>query len=411
MFGLRSNSRRVVKFGRLRTGLLATFAFMALSFLVGTKANAQWREAIKLSPDDGSASLNENMGRCLIADGDSVHVVWADHKKARQAIFHRHSKDRGESWERETQLTDAAGVNAFPLLAQSGANLHLVFLRNFGTPQAASYYKHSPDGGKTWEPEFLLGKSKWWPGVAAAGEMVYVSLNTVNADEPANSIVYFRRSKDNGATWDERQPISSAEPRKGGRSEDPAIVAAGDSVHLVWNDNRDAAAGKNMSVYYRRSSDRGATWDAEVALTRSPSYTYFPTISLSGNHAAIAYGDRQSGHYNIFFQQSADSGKTWEPKQQVSKSDAGDFYPAVATDGTQVHLAWMNKQGIMYLHSADGGAHWEPAVCVAEKGSSPFIATAGDCVHLIYVLRSGGQGTIQYLRNPTGNKPTATATP
>ena len=38
--------------------------------------------------------------------------------------------------------------------------------------------------------------------------MVYVSLNTVYADDAKNSVVYFRRSADNGTTWDAQQQIS-----------------------------------------------------------------------------------------------------------------------------------------------------------------------------------------------------------
>lgn len=385
--------------------LLVTLCMLCPSSMAG----AQWEKEVKLSTNEGAASLNENMGRCIVADGDTVDVVWADQKNNGQAIYYRHSNDKGATWGPDTRISASPSADTFPLLARSGAILHLTFLRGFGTPQSASYYRRSTDGGKTWEPEVLLGNTKWWPGLATAGDMVYVSLNTVFADDAKNSAVYFRRSADKGATWEPQQQISTAPRRTGGRSEDPAIVADGKYVHLVWNDNRDADPGKGMAVYYRRSADMGKTWEAETALTHGPDYTYFPTINLAGANVDIAYGDRQTGHYEIFHQHSADFGATWKVKEQISKPPTGGFYPAIVRAGDNVHMVWMSKEGIMYRHSGDGGATWEAAVRLAEKGSAPFIAVAGDTVHVIFVSQQDGHGAIYYLRNPTGNKTPATS--
>ncbi len=242
----------------------------ALFLISITPAHADWGPDVKLSTNETSARLNENIGHCLIARGTTLHAVWMDVQGGDGAIHYRRSADRGVTWSDDVRLSPNPGFDSNPLIAQSGTTLHLVFLRNAGTANAASYYKRSIDGGATWGPDALLGTSKWWPGVAAAGSMVYVSLNTVYADDAKNSVVYFRRSMDNGATWEEQQQISAAPRRTGGRSEDPAIMADGNNVQLVWNDNRDAMPGKGMAVYYRRSTNRGKTWAPEAALTRAP---------------------------------------------------------------------------------------------------------------------------------------------
>ncbi len=233
--------------------------------LVSSTAVAQLGPDVKLSTNETSAALNENMGRCLLANGNALHVVWMDTKDDDHAIYYKSSTDSGATWTSDYRISGTPGADSNPLLAQSGSVLHLVFLRNIGTRQSSSYYKRSTDGGLTWGPDVLLGKTKWWPGVAAAGHQVYVSLNTVYADDEKNSVVYFRRSTDDGATWEPQQRISQAARRTSGRSEDPAIVADGQYVHLVWNDNRDAIPGKGMAVYYRRSSDMGVTWGPETA--------------------------------------------------------------------------------------------------------------------------------------------------
>ena len=278
------------------------------------------------------------------------------------AIYYRRSANRGAMWSTASRLSPSPGFDSFPLLAQSVATLHLVFLRKSSTAQAASYYRRSTDGGLTWAPEVLLGSTKWWPGVAAAGSMVYVSLNTVYPDDAKNSLVLFRRSTDNGKTWEEPQQISTAPRRTGGRAEDPAIMANGDDVQIVWNDNRDFSPGKGMSVYSRRSSDRGKTWEKETALTRAPEFTYFPSIHLSGTHADVVYGDRQHGPYNIFHLHSSDRGKTWGRREQITKTSAGEFYPAIVRDGLNVHMTWFAKKSVSYLRSRDGGKTWAPSL-------------------------------------------------
>jgi hypothetical protein len=372
--------------------------------LTSLAANAQWEPEVKLSTDETAAGLNENMGHCIIANGDTVHVVWMDTKGKDQGIYYKRSADKGATWGPDTRISATTAIDTMPLLAQSGTTLHLVFLRDNHTPQSASYYKRSTDNGLTWGPDVLLGKTKWWPGVAAAGQNVYVSLNTVYADDDKNSVVYFRRSTDNGATWEDQQPMSQATRRTGGRSEDPAIVADGKYVHLVWNDNRDAEPGKGMAVYYRRSADMGATWGPETALTHAPAYTYCPTIFPTGSHVDVAYADRQHGPYNIYHLHSADFGETWSAPEQISKSSTGEVYPAIVRDGSNVHLAWPGKEGLHYLHSINGGKNWEKPVVLTLKGSIAFMAVAGDSLHVIFASQRDGHGAIYYKRNPTGNK-------
>lgn len=367
-----------------------------LLFTVPAAINAQWGADSKLSTNEVSARLNENMGQCIVASGNTVHAVWADVGNNGSAIYYKRSLDGGQTWGADTRLSGTPGSDQFPLMALSGSNLHLVFFRDSGTAQSASYYKRSTDGGNTWGPDVLLGNTKWWPGVACSGSSVYVSLNTVI---DTNSEVFFRRSTDNGTTWEPQQQISNAP----GRSEDPAIAANGPYVDLVWNDNRDVPPGTGMAVYYRRSADMGATWGPETALTQAPAYTYFPTIFLDGSNAEVAFGDRQSGHYDIYHLHSSDSGSTWAPKEQITNTAGDEFYPCIVRDGPNLHLSWGSPAGIIYQYSATGGTTWAPSITLTTQGSSPFMAVAKPLLHIIFTSQRNGHSAIYYKRNPTGD--------
>jgi hypothetical protein len=390
-----------------RTLRRALAAILLLAY--SRSAHAEWGQKVQLSSKDAQASLNENMGHCLIAKGSTLYAVWTEKKDTDSAIHFRRSMDRGVTWDAAVRISPTPGFDSNPLLAQSGTTLHLVFLRRGGSPAAASYYKRSTDDGRTWEPDVLLGSTKWWPGVAASGSMVCVSLNTVHGDDPKNSFVRFRRSIDDGKTWDEPVAISTAPRRTGGRAEDPAIMASDKQVQLVWNDNRDFAPGKGMAVYSRRSSDMGKTWGEETALTRGPEYTYFPSIHLSGTHADLVYGDRQTGHYDIFRMLSSDHGATWSPREQVTKTPGDEFYPAIVRDGSNVHLTWFAKEGISYLRSRDGGKSWAPAVMLSPAGTMPFLATAGEAVYVLFTSREDGRTSVFFRCDPIGNTTAAAA--
>lgn len=384
-----------------------SIAFTIVAFAAfASLARAEWQPDVKLSVGETSTELNENMGHCLIASGSSIHAIWSAAKsKNDRAIYFRRSTDNGATWSEQARISPPGVNDSFPLIAISGSTLHLTFLRNSGLADSASYYRRSTDGGQTWGDEILLGKTKWWSGLAAAGANVYVTLNTVYPDDEKNSVVYFRRSTDNGSTWSPQQPLSQAPRRTDGRSEDPAIAADGKNVHVVWNDNRDAEPRKGMSVYYRRSKDAGATWEPEVALTRAPAFTYFPNISLNGSHVDIAYGDRQaSRRYDIFHLHSADFGSVWQPAEQITHTTDGELYPAIIRDGAYVHLTWIGKQGILYQCSTDAGATWQPPTVLTDKGKMPFIATTGEAVHVIFISQRDGHNAIYYKRDLAGNK-------
>src|ERR1700690_1509381 len=108
-----------------------------LVFLISSTAHAQWRPDVKLSTNETAAGLNENMGHCLVAGGDAIHVVWTDAKDKDQAIYYKRSTDKGAPRGADTRISPTPGTDTFPFLAQSGSTLHLTFLRDFGTPDSA----------------------------------------------------------------------------------------------------------------------------------------------------------------------------------------------------------------------------------------------------------------------------------
>ncbi len=359
---------------------------------------AQWEPDFKLSTTDSAAHLNENMARCIVACADTLHVIWCDTQNHGSAVFYKRSADQGETWGPDTRLSGSPGYADFPSLALSGSSLHLVW-RDNRSGQYTSYYKRSLDGGRNWGPDVSLGLEHWWPGVAAVGPYVYVALND-NLDS-TNSEVFFRRSTDNGTTWDSIFRISNAT----GRSEDPCIEAGDSLVHIAWNEFRDG----NCEVYYRRSSDRGVTWGPETRLTNAPLHSYSPNLVASGPILDVAWEDRRSGNYDIYRKRSTDFGLTWGPDIQLTSDTANSLYPTFVLSGSNIHMLWFGfgtGAGVSYLRSTNNGATWDPIytlVPAATSPGNPFIAYSGPALHVVWVDRRDGHTAIYYKRNLTGN--------
>jgi len=378
----------------MKTIKLALFALFC-AFLPATLF-AQWQPPIKLSADT-NARLNENMGQCLAVSGDSVHVVWEDNNVDGGAIFYKHSFDGGVTWGPVQRLTELPSVAAFPSIAVSGSTVHIAY-RDTRDTTYVSYYLRSQDGGNTWEKPVSLGNYYWWPSITCAGQMLCVALNSAIS---GNSEVWFRRSMDNGTTWDSVVRISNAL----GRSEDPSIACGSGYVYLAWNDNRTNI----METWYRRSTDNGVTWEPETQLTHSTVFCYFPILHVSGANVDLAYGDRQSGNYEIYLMQSSDFGANWQAPMQITNANGNEAYPNIGRDGQNIYLVWWLFGGAEYLqHSGDGGVTWDSAsvlVPAANKATEPFIVDANGTLHLIWMDSTGGRPTIYYQH--TVNKGTS----
>ena len=362
-----------------------------LLVLLPHAASAQWSSKYKLSGNSVSASLNENMATCLAVSNDTVHVVWTDRHAAGSAVYYRRSADTGLTWNTAVPITDTTGAAGFSAIAVSGSTVHVVWMDSL-LGHRASFYKRSLDGGNTWGPNVCLDSiSAFWPGLAAWGSLVVVSLN--KQQDSANTEVYFRRSINNGSTWDTLTRISNAT----NRSEDPAIAVKDSDVYLSWNDKRSGT----MEIYYRRSKDAGVTWGTETALTSSDSYTTM--VSLDRNYVDVVYALNNSGNFDAYLRESTDTGSTFGTGINITNtaSPSSEAYPYMVRDSMNLHIVYLKfgtGGGPFYLYSGDGGATWDTAYSFG-AGGQPYIAYTGCALHVIY----GDSGAIYYTRNSMGN--------
>src|SRR6266403_1101950 len=106
-------------------------------------------------------------------------------------------------------------------------------------------------------------------------------------------------------------------------------------LYVTWQARRQATGDK--FVMFRRSTDGGATWDAEHRINSQPT-SFVPSLATDadGGIYAVWIDERKHG-FRLYFNRSLDHGETWLP-DDVSLEGSDEKYGVVvstdiATDG------------------------------------------------------------------------------
>ncbi|HEU4572952.1 MAG TPA: sialidase family protein [Candidatus Limnocylindrales bacterium] len=152
-------------------------------------------------------------------------------------------------------------------------------------------------------------------------------------------------SRDRGATWENRT-IASVWPGlacvAAGCTPDfylghiaLSVDAAGRVVALY--DGADAAGGK-QTIRTQRSSDGGRTWTAPVTLSLAAEQSVTPAVESRGTGDVRAWYYQTSGGgnvdaWNVWYRSSTDGGATWSAPVNISDAGGGAAYKTAAGFG------------------------------------------------------------------------------
>lgn len=380
------------------------FFVSLLMILFATPITAQWQPEIRLTNDSSSSYLSRNNARCIVVDNSIINIVWTDGRDGRSQIYHKRSTDAGISWGNDNRLSNGPSESFDPSIAIDGQNLHVVWddWRN----QAQVFYKRSSDGGLSWGPEIPITDSAHvqYPSISVSAQFVHVAVSALTE-------IYYVRSTDGGQSWNNKVQLTldTNIVNRGPVS----IAASGSNVHTVWRDDRNGNG--NGEIYYKRSSDNGASWGPDVRLTVDTMMSQFPTLAVNGSTVHVVWEDFRDdmlGGWEIYYKRSLDGGTTWEPDRRFTENGSGSSDPTIAVNGSNVYLIWNDSEmgyGLHYNFSTDNGTSWNNHNLITENAMPffPSVAVSGSAVHVVWFdIRFIGLGVpdeIYYKYNPTGS--------
>ena len=89
-------------------------------------------------------------------------------------------------------------------------------------------------------------------------------------------------------------------------------------------------SGGNGTIYAQRSSDGGATWSGKVALSTAGEMGDFPSVEMGGTSDVRAWYMQTNGDnfdaWNVWYRSSTDGGATWTAPVKISDVTSGAPY-------------------------------------------------------------------------------------
>jgi hypothetical protein len=183
------------------------------------------------------------------------------------------------------------------------------------------------------------------PAIAVSGNNVYV---VWEERIPQGGVdIFFRRSTDGGASFGETTDLSE----NAVVSLFPGIAVSGNNIYVVWRDGSE--------ISYRMSTDGGASFGSTDNLSNNAGFSQASAITASGSNVYVVWTDDTSGNTEILYRRSTDGGASFGSTDNLSNSAGFSFDPAISAFGNNVYVVWSDDSpgnaDILFKRSLDSG--------------------------------------------------------
>jgi len=175
-----------------------------------------------------------------------------------------------------------------------------------------------------------------------------------------------------------------------GYSYDPRAACNGDIVHLVWWEGY-VDTMIHEEVFYKRSTDAGVTWEADVLLTPEDSITaVIPSIAVWQNNVHVVWKEQTAYYSAICYRRSENSGGSWGNIDTIYKtSQDGWYHPWISARGNAVFIVAIKSGAggeLVFVKSMDNGSSWStPQIITSAKDQPRIEHSKIDSLFLIVV--------------------------
>ncbi|HZI10316.1 MAG TPA: hypothetical protein VE153_07950 [Myxococcus sp.] len=335
-------------------GGLAVGALLAAA-VVGVLALPGSARAQVFSPARSLSSTAEGYQEPQVsALGALVHVAWVDLATGNGDVYYRRGTDGGAGFGparnlSEDGVTPEEGAHSVRVLAQ-GERVYLTWV------EGGLRFRASHDRGATFGPVLeLTGWPEGGPRLAASGDSVYMAWYRSLEDEVGD--IWFVRGVDGGRVFADIEDLDETRRNYGGVE----LAASGEHVYVLWD---DGGSNDGADLFFRRSTDRGITFEPLVRLTDSDAESDQQQLAVQGSTVYVLWAECPYSECQVLLRRSMDAGATFgEPVRVSPVSELIDGPRLVARD-SRVFVAWAAPPGDSYeadvylTLSVDGGTRF-----------------------------------------------------
>ncbi|MFH1312226.1 MAG: CehA/McbA family metallohydrolase [Candidatus Eisenbacteria bacterium] len=248
------------------------------------------------------------------------------------------------SGDSETCLTIDPADDACPSLAQTYADTWLVWssMRD-GNPEL--YYKTSSDDGESWSSALRLTNAAGDDLSPAIAEGPNGNTRVAwHSERSGDSEIYSKTY--NGLWWSEEINLT----QNPGEDLDPSLAWTSDSLTwLVWSSDREDT---DFEIYYMIRD--GGSWSTETRLTDNCSQDCDPEImQAESGDLWLVWSTDSDGNFEIYYKTL--DGDSWSDDMRLTDSPEDERYPTITrTSDGRIWVAYEKAPNVCYMIRSDG---------------------------------------------------------
>lgn len=272
-------------------------------------------------------------------DADSEYAItWVDERSGDLEIYFTRVLLTGEKPAPDVRLTHAPGISSRPRPVYNGSGYGIVWMDSRNGRHDIYLGLCEPDGSNFEETRITDGSSmSMYPWMVFTGSRYFLAWED---DRDGDGEIYIARADEEGSKIGIDTRVTGAS----GDSDAPMMAFTGSSIGLAWDDEREG----NWEVFYREISLFGEPLGSDTRITDDASLSGWPSLAFAGSEFGMAFLDRRSGEWQLFFTRIDEEGSKTGP--DILISDAATHDPwyremlSLVWNGSQYGLAWMDDR-------------------------------------------------------------------